>query len=137
MVKMKIGSSQQSALGRDLSVRFRVSIIRNTHRALIGAPHFPSDHLRGGSGSPLIRLSRRQPMESMYELNRAARSTARMAFSAATEPMLTIDKHTQKTKDTSTAFSGMDQRGYILVARSVPLAFISRGHEGMVHSHVE
>ena len=50
-------------------------------------------------------------MERLYEQSNAARSTAKIAFRAVVEPMLTIERRMQKTSDTSTAFNGIFQRG--------------------------
>lgn len=50
-------------------------------------------------------------MDRLYEHNRAARSRASMAFSAAVEPMLINDSKVPKMRETNTAFRGMLQRG--------------------------
>lgn len=85
--------------------------VDRTHRRLMGAPHLPNVHLRGGRGCRLMRLRSKQLMERLYEASRAARSTARNAFSAAVDPILTTERTTQKVSETSTAFNGMLQRG--------------------------
>ena len=93
MVKTNIGTNQQSA------------------KMLIGKPHFPREYLLTGKGSPLMRLRATQPMLMVYEDRMAAKSMARMAFRAATEPMLIIDKPMQTKSETMIALRGMLQRG--------------------------
>ena len=68
--------------------------------SLIGPPHLPSDHLRGRSGSPRKRFSRRQPTEMMYENSRAAFDTDRIAFSAVGEPKLMAERMRDTTRHT-------------------------------------
>lgn len=78
-----------------------------------------------------MRLRRRQPIERLYDPSRAARSTARNAFSAAVDPMLTIERTMQKARETSTAFNGMLQRGYTYQygqTRCVPNKTVARIH---------
>lgn len=60
--------------------------------SLSGAPHLPSDHLRGSSVSPRNLFNRTQPIETMYEKINAALDTPMMAPSATVEPKLIVDK---------------------------------------------
>ena len=85
----------------------------NQQRAaiFIAIPAFPSDHSRWGRGSPFRRLSKRQPMEMLYEASKAVRSSARMALRAAVEPMLISERRTQTMRETMIALRGMADLG--------------------------
>jgi hypothetical protein len=92
-VKIRTGSSQQRAA------------------TLMAIPAFPRDHSRWGRASPFRRLSRRQPIEMLYEASRAVRSRARMALRAAVEPMLMRERRTQTRRETMMALRGIADLG--------------------------
>lgn len=84
------------------------------HRApmLIAMPYWPSVHLCGGRGSPLIRLRSTHPIVMMYEDIIAPMVRVTMARSAVVEPMLMSDNKIVTTSETITAFKGMFQLGF-------------------------
>ena len=85
---------------------------RNTSAMmLIAVPARPSDQRDGGSASPRIRLDRMQPMDKMYEPNRAERVRDTMALRATLEPRLMRLMTMPKRKDTMTALRGMGKFG--------------------------
>ena len=57
-------------------------------KVLIGKPNRPSLHRAGGKGSPRIRLSRRQPIESIYVDISASKESDMMILNANVLPKL-------------------------------------------------
>lgn len=79
--------------------------------ALIQIPAFPSDHLDGGSGSPLSRFHSKHPMLRIYEPTSAEMVSETIALSATLDPRLTREMTTPQMKETMIAFSGMGWLG--------------------------
>ena len=76
-----------------------------------GRPHFPSTNFEGSMGSLRRRLAMMHPIDTMYELSKAATDMLLMMLKAMVLPMLMRERRQETTKEKRMAGRGTSQRG--------------------------